>query len=111
MVSQRRPVWHFGASKVLRVHVAFPARQEQSHGIAIAGHQPLAVLVERNDRVIERLAQRHTAGQMRRVGAVRDKPGRLWVDAGLLEEHREWDSGPIRTRREAMDLLYGRLDR
>src|SRR5438445_3994088 len=44
-----------------RVHVAFPAGQEQPPGIAVSRHDPLAILVERDHGVIHGFGERHAA--------------------------------------------------
>ena len=49
------------------VHVAFVAGQQQPHRVAVAGHDALAVLVERDDGVVVGLLQRHAAADRERV--------------------------------------------
>ena len=54
---------------MLDVDVALVAGQQQPHRIAVARHQPFAVLVEHDQGVVERLLDRHAAMQAQRVAA------------------------------------------
>src|SRR5256886_7337752 len=101
----------FDPAQELDVHVAFPARQEQAHRITVPGHEPLAVLVERDHGIVQCLGDRHAAAQGRRVRTFGDEPLRLGIDAGLLEQGGEPDAGPLGARSEAVQLLRARLDR
>ncbi len=55
VIAEGRLVGQLDASQPLDVHIAFPARQQQAHRIAVSGHDALAVLVERDHRIVERL--------------------------------------------------------
>jgi hypothetical protein len=56
------------------VHVAFVAGHEEAHRIALGRVDALAVLIERNHRVIERLGDRDAAIHARPVGAFGKEP-------------------------------------
>src|SRR6266536_2219489 len=90
------------APQELDVHVPFVARQQETHRIAVARHQALAVLVERDHGVVERLFHRDAAAQGERVRAFGDDPLRLRVDAGLVEQSGELDAGPFGAGHEAV---------
>src|SRR5207253_8237725 len=60
--------------------VAFPAGQEQPHGIAVSRHDPLAILVERDHGVIHGFGERHAAAYVRRIPAFDHDPLCLRVD-------------------------------
>ena len=95
ILSVRRPVGQLDAPQPLHAHVAFPARQQQAHRIAMLRAQALAVLVERDQRVVERLLQRDAAAHVRGVGAFREQPFRLRLEAGFVEQHAQGDAGPF----------------
>jgi hypothetical protein len=65
------------------------------HRVALGRIDALAVLVERDHRVIERLADRNAAVHARPVGAFGEKPFGLGVDAGFLEQRGEPHAGPF----------------
>ncbi len=111
VIGHRRLVGDLDAAQIFDVHVAFVARQQQAHRIAVARHQALAVLVERDHGVIERLLHRNAAAQGRDVGALRDEPFRRRLDAGLLEQGGELDAGPFGAGDEAVQHLRARLHR
>jgi hypothetical protein len=62
-------------------------------------------LIERNHGVIQGLFQRHAAGQVGRIGAFGDKPLGFRVDAGLLEQGGELDTGPLGAGSQAVQRL------
>src|SRR4051812_2776373 len=65
------------AAQELDVHVALIARQQQAHRIAVSRHQALAVLVNRNERVVVSLLHRHAATEEVCIGALGYHPFRL----------------------------------
>src|SRR5207245_3517711 len=60
--------------------------KQQAHRIAVAGHQPLAVLVERDHGVVERLRHRHAAAQR-------------WASAPSATSHLALGSTPVSSSR------------
>ena len=48
-------------AQIFDIHIALAAGHEQAHRIAVAGHDALAVLVERDHDVIQRKLHRHAA--------------------------------------------------
>jgi hypothetical protein len=92
-------------------HIAFIARQQQPHGIAVRRPQPLAVLVERDHRVVHGLGQRHGARHARAVGAFRQQPFGAEIDSGFVQQGGEPDPRPFGAGDEAVDGLRAALDR
>ena len=105
LIDDLEPAQEFG------VHVAFVAGQQQPHRIAVAGHDALAVLVERDDGVVVGLLQRHAAADCERIRALRQHPRRLRIDAGLVEQRRHRHAGPFRAGHQSVQRLQRRLDR
>jgi len=93
------------------VHVAFVAGHEEAHRIALGRVDALAVLIERNHRVIERLGEGDAPIHARPVGAFGKEPLRLRVDAGFLEQRGEPHAGPLGARHQAVDRLHVGLNR
>ena len=56
------------------VHVAFEARQQQPHRVAVRRAHPLAVLVEADECVVHRLRERNAAAHGGGIGALGDHP-------------------------------------
>src|SRR6266853_5642152 len=110
VIAHRRLLDQLQAPQELDVHVALVARQEEPHRVAVARHQALAVLVERDHGVVERLLHRKASAQGERVRAFGDDPLRLRVDAGLVEQSGELDAGPLGAGHEAVQRLHARLD-
>ena len=109
--AHRRLVDELDPPHVLDVHVALIAGQQQAHRIAVAGHQPLAVLIEHDDGVIERLLHRHAAVQAERVRPLGKEPLRFRIDAGFFQERRKRHAGPFGVGDEAVQRLRGDLQR
>ena len=93
------------------VHVAFPAGQEQAHRIAVTGHDPFAVLIERNHGVVQSLCQGHAAAQVRGIGAFGDNPFCFSVDTRFVEQAGERNACPFGTGNEAVQSLNAGLNR
>ncbi len=110
VIAHRRLLDQLDAPQELHVHVAFPARKQQAHRIAVSRHQPLAVLVERYHRVVQGLAERHAAAQGKRVRALGDQPFRFRVDTSLLQQRGKHHAGPLGAGDEAVQRLHARLD-
>ena len=95
----------------LDVHVALIAGQQEPHRIAVAGHQMLAVLIDRDQRVVIGLLDRNAAVEHLPVGALGDQPFRRRIDAGFVEQHRQRHAGPFRIGDEAVQQSRRRLQR
>src|SRR5207247_6510514 len=63
VVAHARLIDELDAAQKFNVHVAFVAGQEEAHRIAVPGHNPLAILVERDHRVVHCLLDRHAAAK------------------------------------------------
>src|SRR6266702_4389109 len=111
VVAHRRLLDELQPAQEFDVHVAFPAGQQQTHRIAVSGHQPLAVLVERDHGVVQGLGERYAAAQGERVGAFGDEPLGLRIHAGLIEQGGERHPGPLGAGAKAVQRLHARLDR
>src|SRR6516225_2188630 len=72
----------------------------------------LAVLVDRDQRVVVSLLYRHAAIEKLRVRALGDQPFRIRVDAGFVEQGRHWDAGPFGVGHEAVDheFVFGGIN-
>ena len=88
------------------IHVAFEPGQQQAHRVAVRWPHPLSVLVKAHERVIQSLGERNAAAHGGRVGAFGDDPAGRWVDAGLVEQGRELNPGPLRAAENAVDGGY-----
>jgi hypothetical protein len=109
--AHRRLIDELDAAHILDVHVALVAGQKQAHRVAVAGLDALAVLIERDHRVIQRLLDRHAAMQGGRIGAFGQKPRRLRIDASLLQQGGEQHPGPFRVGNKTVQRLRGHLHR
>ena len=96
------------AAQPLDADVAFPARNEQPHRIALLGAQHFAVLRVDDQAVVEHLLERHAADVAGAVGAFEHHPFRTGIEPGLVEEPRHGDAGPLRARQQAVRLLHRR---
>ena len=110
-VGHSRLIGELEPAQELDLHVAFPAREHQAHRITVARHDPLAVLVERDHGVVQRLLDREAAAQGQRIGAFGNDPDCLGVDAGLLQQSGQRNARPLRVGYQSMQRLYARLKR
>ena len=85
------------------VHVALEAGEEQPDRVAVRRAHRLAVLVKAEQRVIHHFGERDAAAHAGGIGALGDHPARGRIDAGLVEQRREFDAGPFRTAEEAVN--------
>jgi hypothetical protein len=106
-----RPADDLDAAQPLHVHIAFVARQQQADGITVGRIERLAVLIERDDRVIHRFPHRDRAMHGRRIGTLGEEPFGGRIDAGLFEQDREPHTRPFGARHEAVERLHAGLDR
>ena len=101
---------HLDAAQPLDARIAFVTGQEQPHRIAVLRSQSFAVLVERQQRVIHRLGQRHATAHRRRIGAFGQYPVRGGVDARLVEQDGQRHAGPFAARDQTVEFPAGPVD-
>ncbi len=104
-----RLVDQLDAAQELHVHVALVAGQQEAHRIAVAGHDPFAVLVERDHRIVEALLDRNAAVQGTGIAAFGEEPLGLRIDADLVEQRRKQNAGPFRVGGQPVQRLRGHL--
>ncbi len=102
-------VRHLDAPQPLDARVAFPTRQQEAHRVPVLRTQTLAVLVDRNQRVVERLVDRHAAAHRRGVRALGEQPAAGRTHARLLKKGAERHARPFAARQEAMQRTCRRL--
>ncbi len=106
-----RPFRHLQPVQPFDADIAFPSRHEQTHRIALARPDALAVLVERDDHVVERLRDRDAADHARRVRAFRDHPFAARVEPGFVQQDRERHAGPFRAGQKPVERTARPLER
>ena len=84
------------------VGVALEAGQQHAHREALLGADRLAVLEERDHRVVVRLPHREAAAHGGGVRAFGDEPGRARIEPGFLQQHGELHARPFRAGEQAM---------
>src|SRR3954463_11115284 len=74
------------APQPLHADVAFPARQQRAHRVAVLRPQRLAVHRVDDERVVEHFLHRHRARVRGGVGALEERPPGFRIDARFFEQ-------------------------
>src|SRR5207248_9141386 len=86
---------------------AFPARNNESQGIALLRTQCFAILPVRKQHVVERFIQRDAARHSGSIRALGNNPTSLWLNAGFFQNVFQWHARPFRIAKQTVAALDG----
>ncbi len=100
-----RLVADLDAAQPLHPHIAFPARHDEPQRIAVLRPQHLAVHAIGDQAIVERLGERDRARHRRGVGALRQDPFGVRLEAGLVEQQLQRHAGVFDAMHHAVGVL------